>query len=191
MDNALLKPQIASDIDQMVSRVLNDLGNPSPPLQLGAVREILKLDRSYYDQTDPGLFQIFIHKLTMAGKQLIKEPTRLIDAIGKWDLKALYLPDIRKILIDTDLPTIKQRWAEAHEIGHSFIPWHHVLMMGDSKLSLRPVCHAALEAEANYAAGRLLFLNSQFDEQIDSSELTIKTIRSLASNFGNSITSLQ
>jgi hypothetical protein len=39
-------------------------------------------------------------------------------------------------------------------------------MMGDTEYSLRPECHEKVEAEANYGAGRLLFLQGIFDELI-------------------------
>ena len=53
---------------------------------------------------------------------------------------------------------IQDRWNEAHEVGHSIIPWHDNLLLGDNEFSLNPNCHEQMEAEANFAAGQLLFL---------------------------------
>ena len=49
------------------------------------------------------------------------EITILKEVIGKLGLKALLLPDRRRILLDSETPDLKQRWSEAHEIGHDLI----------------------------------------------------------------------
>jgi Zn-dependent peptidase ImmA (M78 family) len=185
--NAFLKDRTAQDIDHQVGKVLRDLGSPEPPLKIEDVRELLRLDRQYYSSSDDGILREVAHRLKVAGKQLIKRPSLLVDVVKKWDLKALYLPDSKRILIDQDLHELKQRWGEAHEIGHDIIPWHQGLMLGDTKATLRPACHAQLESEANYAAGRLLFLQDQFREHVGG-EPDLKAIRKLARAFGNSIT---
>ena len=46
-----------------------------------------------------------------------------------------------------------------------------------------------MEAEANYAAGRLLFMADQFNEVAMSSPPSIALIKSLSTQFGNTITS--
>ena len=58
------------------------------------------------------------------------------------------------------------RWNEGHEIGHSIIPWHQDIMLGDNALTLYPDCQEQVEAEANHAAGRLLFLRERFTEEL-------------------------
>src|SRR3546814_5375772 len=78
------------------------------------------------------------------------------------DLRALYIPDQKRILIDKSQPELKHRWNEAHEIGHSLIPWHAGAMLGDNDHTLIPACHIKLEAEANFAEARLLFLRERF-----------------------------
>jgi Zn-dependent peptidase ImmA (M78 family) len=129
-----------------------------------------------------------VHKLMMAGKQVVSRPTLIWDVVKKLELKALYLPDRKRILIDNTLPIIKQRWNEAHEVGHSIIEWHEVLMLGDDKQTLSFSCHVHLEAEANYAAGRLLFLQDRFYEELNGQTPTIKLVQVLGKKFGNSIT---
>jgi hypothetical protein len=130
-----------------------------------------------------------VSRLTVAGLQVLKRPTLLADAVRKLSLKALYLPDQKRILLDNDLPPIKHRWNEAHEIGHDIIPWHAGMMLGDSEKELTPTCHAQMEAEANFAAGQLLFLNERFACEARSSAPSLDLVRQLNGTFGNTITS--
>jgi hypothetical protein len=113
----------------------------------------------------------------------------LVEAIKKMSLQALYVPDKRRILLDGNLPLKKHRWNEAHETIHSLIPWHEDVMHGDNRHTLFPACHEQAEAEANYGAGRLLFLRDRFGAQARDLPLTIASIRTLNSNFGNTISS--
>jgi hypothetical protein len=189
MRNVTLGPRTVADIDGQVAKILRSLGNPEPPVDLRNVRELLKLDRQYFSSTDDGFIQEIISRLKIAGQQVLLRPTLLKEAIHKLSLKALYLPDSRRILIDAEVPELKHRWNEAHEIGHSVIPWHEGIMFGDDQKTLRPHFHEAMEAEANYAAGRLLFMAGRFGEEAKSSGPSIKLIRELGSRYGNTITS--
>lgn len=157
-----LGDRTAQDIDSTVAKILRDVGNPEPPLLLEDVRHILKLDRRWYSSTDDSVLRETTHRLVLAGKQILERPSLLIDAVKKFSLKALWLPDRKQILLDSELPSAKQRWGEAHEIGHSVIPWHESMTHGDQKQTLSYSCHQKLEAEANYAAGRLRFLLRMF-----------------------------
>ncbi|NKN03077.1 ImmA/IrrE family metallo-endopeptidase [Rhizobium leguminosarum] len=188
MRNIILSRGTASDIDKQVNKILKGLGNPEPPLKLDDVRELLKLDRRYYSTTDDSFLRETISKLTVAGAQVIKRPSLILDAVKKLDLRALYLPDRRRILLDAAQPDAKQRWNEAHEIGHSLIPWHEDLMLGDQEQTLIPSCHDQVEAEANYAAGQLLFLQSQFQIAANDSAPGLDSVRSLKGAFGNTYT---
>ena len=89
--------------------------------------------------------------------QVYQRPTLLLEAVRKFSLKSLFLPDGNRILLDGDLPEKKHRWNEAHEVGHSLIPWHGDMMHGDNSHTLSADCHEHIEAEANFAAGRMLF----------------------------------
>ena len=109
------------------------------------------------------------------------------DAIRKSSLQALYIPDRRRILLDESLPKLKHRWSEGHEIGHAIIPWHETLMLGDNSLTRTPACQEEVEAEANFAAGRLLFLRERFTEEARSLEPSIEAVRALKEIFGNTL----
>lgn len=179
----------AQDIQKMVTRILRDLGDPEPPLSLAHVRELLRLDRQFYRKDDPATLDEVIHKMKMAGKQILARPTLLATAIQKANLSALWIPDSKRILIDQNLPKLKWRWIEGHEISHSFIPWHEKFLFGDTSFTLDPACHAMVEAEANYGAARLLFLQDRFANEARELELNFENIRKLAKNYGNTITS--
>ena len=188
MRNILLSRPTATDIESQVRKVLRGLGNPEPPLKLDDVRELLRLDRGYYSTSNDNFLREKISRLAVAGAQIIERPTLLLDAVRKFDLRALYLPDRRRILLDESQPTPKQRWNEAHEIGHSILPWHEDLMLGDHEQSLTPGCHAQIEAEANYTAGQLLFLQDRFLTAANDSTPTLDAVRALKGGFGNTYT---
>lgn len=179
----------AEDIRKIVDKVLRDLGNPEPPLNLAQVRALYELDLRYYSTADPGFLQEMSHRVRMAGKNISERPMILIDAIRKANLSALWLPDTRRILIDETVPKAKHRWIEGHEIGHSLIPWHHEFLFGDNEVTLDPACHAAVEAEANYASARLLFLQDKFGAEARDGALDFKAVQTMAKRYGNTLTS--
>jgi hypothetical protein len=187
--NILLLGATERDIDERVERVLRGLGNPEPPLHLEDVRELLKLDVGFYTADDPGLAREAISRVRVATVQVFKRPTLIIDAIRKFSLKALYLPDRKRILLDDSIPKLKHRWSEAHEVGHSLLPWHEEMMHGDNEHTLSKNCMEHIEAEANFAAGRLIFLRDRFVEEAKSSDLSIQAVRALKDRFGNTLAS--
>ena len=188
MKNVFLRDRTAQDINDLVAKVLRDLGRPEPPLNLNLVRELLRLDRQYYSSTEDGALREVAHRLTVAGKQVLARPALLFDVIKKFDLRALYLPDRKRILIDRGLPDAKQRWSEGHEISHSLIPWHLDTMLGDNKRSLTPACHEQIENEANFAAGQLLFFQQVFVRDANDLAPGIDAVNTLKKRYGNTIT---
>lgn len=187
--NIILPGKTAADIDKRVARVIRGLGSPEPPIRLEQVRELLELDVSFYRADDPTALQETVSRIRVAGKQIIKRPTILLDAIRKASLKALYVPDGKRILLDASMPKLKYRWNEAHEVGHSLIPWHTAFMHGDDRHTLNPECHAKIESEANFAAGRLLFLRDRFTEEARSLNPSFESVNSLRKRYGNTMSS--
>lgn len=120
--------------------------------------------------------------------QIFKRPTLLLEVVRALDLRGLYILDQKRILIDETQPAPKHRWLEAHEIGHSILPWHEDAMFGDSEHTILPNCHDAIEAEANYAAGRLLFLATRFDQEALGVAPSLAAVRDLKPKFGNTYT---
>lgn len=189
MKNQFLDLPTARDIDKQVGKILRGLGNPEPPIKLSDVFELLKLDRQYYSSQDDSALREFFSRAVIAGKQISKRPTLLLDAVRKWDLKALYIPDQKRILIDRSQHQLKWRWNEAHEVIHSVTEWHKTLLHGDNSFSLSPDCHIQLESEANYGAGRLLFLQDRFTEFARSSSPSFDLVQLASKRFGNTLTS--
>lgn len=178
----------ASDIDAIVDRLLRDLGNPEPPLSLETVRDALKLDLKFYSSAEHSIVEEVAHRIRVGAKQILLRPGLIVDAIKKANLSALWMPDRKRILIDDSVPKLKHRWIEAHEIGHSLTPWHREFLFGDTEYTLDPDCHAAVEAEANYAASQLLFLRGRFAAEARDLNLDFKSIKLLAKRYGNTIT---
>ena len=190
MPEPILKESIARKIEGHTDRLHNDLGNPEPPVSLDAIRELLRLDKTYYSLEDPSLLDRVLHKLTIAGNQVLLQPTRLLTVLQKWDIKALWVPDNRQILLDDAMAEKKKRWAETHEIGHSILPWHEEFLLGDPESSLSESCRVKIESKANYAAGHILFPKKFFREALpEVNTIDFKDIQSISKSFGNSIKS--
>lgn len=189
MRNIHLRQTTSEDIDHQVEKILRGLGNPEPPLRLEDVRALQKLDKEFYSSNSDGILRETFSRLIVAGKQILRRPSLLIDAIREAELKALYVPDRKMILLDETVPPIKQRWSESHEIIHSVLDWHGSVLLGDNQITLKLGCHERIEAEANYGAGRLLFLQEHFDQIALDSKPNFDFIKSIARSFGNSLTS--
>lgn len=183
-------PQIGNSekhrIEKAVGRLLSDMKDVQPPVNLLTVRDQLKLDLDYYSSKDPGLVREVIHSIKVAGKELLSSKTMLGRLIDKLGLRGMLFWDQNRILIDRELHHIKHRWAEGHEIGHKLLSWHRHYLLGDSSNELNPDCHATIEAEANYAAGQLLFLQNRFVEEAMSLPVCMDSVKLLKGRFGNS-----
>lgn len=188
MKNLPIDPLAVQDIRSQVDKVLRGLGNPEPPLDLREVRELLKLDRQFYSSTNTGALRELVSKVVVGAKQLALRPTLILDVVHKAGLKAIWLPDRKRILIDEGIPDLKKRHAEAHEITHSITEHHAPFFFGDDVETLRRSCHEKLEAEANFGSGQLLFLRDRFVEEARDLPCTLATVRNLAKTFGNTIT---
>jgi hypothetical protein len=129
-----------------------------------------------------------VSKIKIGAKQLALRPSLLLDVVRKVGLKALWLPDRKRILIDQDIPDLKKRHAEVHEILHSITPHHQRFLFGDDSQTLNRSCYEKLEAEANYGAGQLLFLQNRFVEEARGLPQEMKSVRMLSEKFGNTIT---
>lgn len=185
MKNLILQPGVRQKIDRRVDKILRDLGNPEPPLLLEDVRELLRLDLGYYQSDSDGVLKRAAHKLVMAGKQVFARPGLLLDIVRKRSIKALWVPDRRRILIDETLHKAKHRWAEGHETIHSILDWHEPVLHGDNELTMKQACLDKVEAEANYGAGQLLFLRQRFAAEALDSAPSVELVRGLAKSFKN------
>lgn len=177
-------------IDGQIARILRDLGNPPPPLRLADVRDLLKIDRIYYKSTDPSLLQELSHRFALLARKTIPDIGKhLASAIAKSKFDAFWVPASRRILMDETVPEPKHRWIESHEISHSVTDWHSGFLLGDNRFTVDPLCRATIEAEANYGAGRLLFLCDQFVSEARDMPFSFEAIKLLSKRYGNSIVS--
>jgi len=178
------------EIDAQIARILRDLGSPTPPLKLEDVRQLLKLDLRYYKSTDPGIIEELTHRFTLFARKTIPDVGKhLAAALAKSKLNAFWVPDSRRILLDETVPEPKHRWIESHEITHSITDWHKEFLLGDNRYTVDPVCHATLEAEANYGAGRLLFLSDLFTMEARDLAPNFESVKALANRYENSMVS--
>ena len=178
------------EIRDQVDRILRDLGHPEPPLNLSDVRKLLSLDLQYYSSSDAGLVAELSHRFKLFAKKTIPDVGKhLLSALAKSQLCAFWVPDSAKILVDETVPKPKHRWIEAHEVTHSITPWHKAFLLGDNLQTIDPACHATLEGEANYGAGRLLFLQDRFGTEARDLALTFDSMKLLAKRYQNSLVS--
>ena len=188
MKNNPIDPYAAQDIRDQIDKVLRSLANPEPPLDLHDVRELLKLDLQFYSSTNTGPLREYVSRVRVGAKQLAMHPMLILDVVRKAGLKALWLPDRKRILIDDNVPDLKKRHTEGHEITHSITPHHGPFLFGDDQETLRSSCHEKLEAEANFGSEQLLFLRGRFVAEAHDLPLTLATVRALAKTFGNTMT---
>ena len=178
-DNPLDR-KTALDIERRVERLLKEMSVKEPPLNVSDVMDHLSVDHSYYDLEDPGLIRDFWHKLKVGAN-------KVNSIIKKVDLKALWLPDSRQIVVDDSVPNRKRKWVNAHEITHSIIPTHREFFLGDTAETLDPEYHEMLEAEANFGASELIFLGQKFTLDSLDCNPVFESIRFLGKTYKNSL----
>jgi len=169
------------EIRKVTAETLRDAGLTEPPLSVDRLLEHMELYRDYYDLSDPGFLEQAKHKLLVHGR-------RLIEILKSVRLQAVLLFDERRICIDANLPKIKHPWASCHEAGHRVLSWHKPYFFGDTAETLDPSYHERLEEEANYAAGRLLFLGDRFTAEARDVAPTADGIKRLARRYRASVT---
>jgi hypothetical protein len=84
---------------------------------------------------------------------------------GRELLGALWFEE-RTLFLDERQALPRRRFTEAHELAHALLPWHEAVLREDTEAELfRPVA-AAIEAEANAAAGLLIFQGKRFAARV-------------------------
>lgn len=179
-----------SDINEHIARLLRDLGDPKPPLRLDVVRELQKLDLTYYSKADLNLLDEMAHRAKMAGHDISSTAKSMRDVVSKFGLKGLLMlkEGDKRIFIDDDVVPLKRRFVIAHEILHDLLPWHRSLLIGDNESTLNPTFHQAMEAEANYGGRRLIFMGDRFQREALDCSFDWKTIAKFKDRYGNTLT---
>ncbi len=147
------------EIDKIVEQILRDADLCKPPIQITDILEHLKLNRDFYSLDDPTLLRRFAHRLQIGTRKVINVVREKIR------LAAVWIPDEKRILVDTSLPEPKQLWASFHDSVHTVLPWHREFFLGDTAQSLEHEYQDMLEAEANYGASGLMFGGKVFTAQ--------------------------
>ena len=93
-----------------------------------------------------------------------------------------------EVWINPEMHPMRQRFVQAHEIGHDVLPWHRELFAYlDDRSRLRPDVRNRYEREANQAAIELLAHGDQLRREADDSALDMSIISELASRYSISI----
>lgn len=191
---SILEPDIGEierrEIHDHIARLLRDLGNPEPPLRLEKVRELQKLDLSYYSKSDLNLLDEMAHKARLAGHQISSSAKSMRDVVTQFGIKGLLMlkEGDKKIFIDDEVVPLKRRFVISHEIIHDLLPWHRSLLIGDNEETLNPTFHQEMEAEANYGGRRLIFMGDQFPSEARDCAFDWRSIQQFHKRYGNTLT---
>lgn len=89
----------------------------------------------------------------------------------------------RRYFVDTSLSVERQRFTEAHEIGHDALPWHKRAYYGDDLHTLAPDTRESLEIEANLFSAEILFAGKRFNREADDWAPSLDVPLALNSSF--------
>jgi hypothetical protein len=104
---------------------------------------------------------------------------------GRQLLGALWF-ERRELYVDLAQPAPRRRFTEAHEAMHALCPWHEAVLREDTDAELFRSTSLAIEAEANFGAGLLIFQGRRFAERIAGAPRDIATALALAAEHGAS-----
>jgi hypothetical protein len=105
---------------------------------------------------------------------------------GRQLLGALWF-ERREVYVDLGQPEPRRRFTDAHEAMHALCPWHEAVLREDTEDELFRATAEAIEVEANYGAGLLIFQGPRFAERIADAPRDISTALALADEHGASL----
>jgi hypothetical protein len=179
----MIDDRTAERLRRRVKRLLRDIDCLEPPVEVEDVLEHLELHRSYYDLENPSFAREIQHK----AKLTLQKVKNVVTTVN---LRALWLPDESKVFLDNGLHDARVKYTTAHEIGHQLNPHHHdYFAVGDTALTLDPYYHEALEQEAHFAGGELVFMGEMFTKDARDCALGFDAIEQLKKRYDNSFTS--
>jgi hypothetical protein len=100
-------------------------------------------------------------------------------------LGALWFEE-RALFVERTQSRARRRFTEAHELGHLLCPWHRAVMRLDTAGELFGSLGVGIEAEANLAAGELIFQGARFTAEAADHEHSLRTPLALADAYGAS-----
>jgi hypothetical protein len=110
---------------------------------------------------------------------------RAIATPGRRLLGALWF-ERREVYVDLAQPEPRRRFTDAHEAMHALCPWHEAALREDTDAELFRETSLAIEAEANFGAGLLIFQGRRFAERIAGAPRDMATVLALAAEHGAS-----
>ncbi|MCK4828410.1 hypothetical protein KA005_72440, partial [bacterium] len=143
------------EIEKVTWNTLRDAGIVRPPVQIELILQHLHLYRDFYSLKNPSFLDRTKHKIRVHG-------TKLVNILQKINLMAVLFYDENRIVVDEELPEIRQDWPSFHEVSHKIFVWHKPYFYGDTAQTLDPDWHEVLESEANYGASELMFCGPAF-----------------------------
>ena len=168
-------------IEDTAWNILKEAGLNEPPVTIERVIEHLKLYREFYNLKNPSFLDRTKHKIKVCGKPII-------NVIKKINLVAVLFYDENRIVIDSELPKLRQDWPSFHESAHKMLKWHRPYFYGDTAQTLNPDFQEILEAEANYAASELMFCGSVFTKESYDTKKEWASIKELKKRYCRTMT---
>jgi IrrE N-terminal-like domain len=92
----------------------------------------------------------------------------------------------RALFVRAGQSAARRRFTEAHEAVHVLCPWHAAALRVDTAEELFGSVAAAIEAEANYGAGQLIFQGDRFADEAALHDRSLRTAFALAGEYGAS-----
>ena len=108
---------IRSNIEDVVWKTLKAADLDEPPVTIEKVLGYLNLHRDFYNLKNPSFLDKTKHKIKVCGKPIL-------NIIKKINLVAVLFYDEDRIVIDSELPELRQDWPSFHETGHKILEWH-------------------------------------------------------------------
>jgi hypothetical protein len=92
----------------------------------------------------------------------------------------------RALFVRAGQSPARRRFTEAHEAAHVLCPWHAAALRVDTADELFGRVTEAIEAEANYGAGQLIFQGDRFADEAAAHGRSLRTPFALAGEYGAS-----
>ena len=169
------------EIERVTWNTLRDAGIVRPPVQIEVILQHLHLYRDFYSLKNPSFLDRTKHKIRVHG-------TKLVNILQKIKLMAVLFYDENRIVVDEELPEIRQDWPSFHEVSHKIFVWHKPYFYGDTAQTLDPDWHEILESEANYGASALMFCGPVFTKEANDMTKDWSSVKVLHKRYNKTLT---
>lgn len=164
-----LSDALIHSINACVVQALNSVSITEPPVNYDLLYESHKLIKQTLTTEE------------FRGENLIS-PSELEKVRG-----ILLVKEKRVFVVDNSNYQKRHNFVNGHELGHYVLPHHRALLFKCTQFDLSQSARKQLEREANFFAGELGFMGKLFFQYLQSSKLSLKTIKDLSDRFMMSI----